>query len=86
VPGPNIDTQFVSEGLGRAPYQFPDVVDNLADKVGYASGGIGDIFPSFKGNDLKIGPVTAGLGGRAHSGGITSDDNKALSWHSGMPP
>jgi hypothetical protein len=51
-----------------------DVADNLADVIGYASGGIRRVSASLIGCDIKLGTPTACLRSGRHAGGISTDN------------
>jgi len=58
-----------------------DVADNLADVIGYASGGIRRVSAALIGCDIKLGTPTACLRSSRHAGGICTDNQKSLSGH-----
>jgi hypothetical protein len=66
---------------GGPGHQMLDVVDNLADVIGYTSGGIRRIGASLIGCDIKLGILPACLRSGRHAGGIPTDHQKALSGH-----
>jgi hypothetical protein len=76
-----IDAVFVSKFFRCDGNELPDIVDNLADIVGNASGRVGCMGPSLEGYDVHVGLQPFCLGRRAHSGGIPTDDNKSFPRH-----
>ena len=75
---------FVAEGLRRAGDECVNVVDNLADVVGYSSGRIRGVGTALKGDDFKFGPSSTRLRCRAHARRIATDDNKSLLNHGAL--
>jgi hypothetical protein len=78
--------ELLPQSLGAASYQFPDVADKLADKIGNASGGIRHVLAALEDGNPKIGITPASLRGGAHAGAITSDYHQSLMRHSDKPP
>jgi len=78
--------ELLPESLGCAPYQVLDIVDKLADQVGNASGGIGDMRAALEDGDTEIRTPPPSLRGSAHASAVTSDHDQSLMRHSGLPP
>jgi hypothetical protein len=78
--------ELLAESLGRAPYQVVDIADKLADQEGDASGGVGHMLAALEYSDPQIRITAAGLCGRAHSRGVTSDHDQSLMSHYDLPP
>jgi hypothetical protein len=58
-----------------------DIVDNLADVVGNASGRVGRVGAFLEGNDVQILVQPLCLCGGAHSRRIAADDNEPFLCH-----
>jgi hypothetical protein len=76
-----IDAVFIPKFFRRDGNELPDIVDNLADIIGNASGRVGCMGPFLEGYDVQVRLQPFCLGRRAHSGGIPADDNKSFSRH-----
>jgi len=70
----NLDVLLLFKFARGPSDQLFDVADNLADVVGNASGGIRRICTALIRFDFKLRISAAGLGGRTHARGISSDD------------
>jgi hypothetical protein len=76
-----IDAVFIPKFFRRDRYELPDIVDNLADIIGNASGRVGCMGSFLEGYDVQVRLQPFCLGRRAHSGGIPADDNKSFLCH-----
>jgi hypothetical protein len=81
VPYLHFNVLFVPEILRRSCDQALLVIDDPADVVGNASGGIGGMGPPFKDGDLHIFVTAACRGSGAHPCGIASDDDESFLRH-----
>jgi hypothetical protein len=73
-----IDAVFVPKGIRRDGDEPIDVVDNLADIIGNASGRIGRMGSFLEGDNLQIRFEPLCLGRRAHPRCVPADDNKSF--------
>jgi hypothetical protein len=76
-----VDAIFVAEYFGRDGDELLDVVDNLADIVGNASGRIGRMGSFLEGDNLQIRFKPLCLGRRTHPRCVPADDNKSFFRH-----
>jgi len=81
VEDAGIDPVFVAKFLRRDRNQFGDVVDNLADVVGNASGGVGGVGPLLEDHDVQPGLEPFRLRGGAHSRRVAADDHQSFLCH-----
>jgi hypothetical protein len=73
-----INAVLVPKGIRRDGDELIDVVDNLADIIGNASGRIGRVGSFLECDDVQIGPEPLCLGRRAHPRGIPAYDDKSF--------
>ena len=78
---PGVDAVIGLEFLRCHRDQRFDVVDNLADVVGDASGRVGGMGAFLEGNDVQILAQPLCLGGGAHPCGVPADDHEPLLRH-----
>ena len=78
---PGVDTVIGFECLRSHRDEGLDVVDNLADVVGDASGRVGGVGASLECNDVQILAQPLCLGGGAHPCGVPADDHEPLLRH-----
>jgi hypothetical protein len=68
-----LDVLLFLEFCGRPGDQSVDVADNLADVIGYASGGIGRVSAPLVSDNFKLRILAAGLGSGTHACSISPD-------------
>jgi hypothetical protein len=76
-----IDAVFIPKFFRCDGNELPDIVDNLADIVGNASGRVGCMGPFLEGNDIQIRIESLCLGRRAHARRIAADDYESFLRH-----
>ena len=76
MPGQKIDPLLLSEDLGAAHHQILYGTIRVRDVVRHSAGAVGNVLGFFQHGNRKIGLVAFGAAGRAHSGGIASDNHK----------
>jgi hypothetical protein len=81
VAGLYLYVVFLSKNLGCPGNKPLFFVDDPADVIGYASGGVGSVGTGFKYDDLQILSAPPGLRSGAHSRCISSDNNQSLCSH-----
>jgi hypothetical protein len=80
-----IDPIAFPKFLRGADNEFFFRVDNPADVIRNASGGIGGVRAPLKDDDVQLGPMTLCLGGGAHSRCIAADNNQSFLGHDFTP-
>jgi hypothetical protein len=73
-----VDAVVVAKCFGRNGDEPIDVVDNLADIIGNASGRIGRMGSFLEGDNLQVRFEPLCLGRRAHPRCVPADDNKSF--------
>jgi hypothetical protein len=86
VTDADVDVPPAAKLVGRSHHEPPFAVNEAADVVGHAAGGIGTIAASFVHHDIGVGPSLADLPGGGHSRGVAADDDAPLLFHDDPSP
>jgi hypothetical protein len=76
----------LAKGFGGTPDEVLHIADKLADQVGNASGGIGDMLAAFEDGNPEFGITLPCLRGGAHTSAVAPDHYQSLMRHADPPP